>query len=104
MTNIINLPISIGEGLDKLTILDIKMKKIKDERLNDVKKEYDILNTQLQDYRNNYYFFYNILMNINENIWNMQDIFRETKCIETQNALCKKIISENDNRFRVKKK
>jgi len=104
MANIINLPISIGEGLDKLTILDIKMKKIKDERLNDVKKEYNILNSQLQDYRNNYYFFYNILMNINENIWDMQDIFRETKSIETQNELCKKIISENDNRFRVKKK
>ena len=100
----INLPVSIGEGLDKLTILDIKMKKIKDERLNDVKKEYNILNTQLQDYKNNNYFFYNILMNINENIWNMQDIFRETKSIERQNELCKNIISENDNRFRVKKK
>ena len=104
MANIINLPVSIGEGLDKLTILDIKMKKIKDERLNDVKKEYDILNTKLENYKINYYFFYNILMNINENIWNMQDIFRETKSIETQNELCKKIISENDNRFRVKKK
>jgi hypothetical protein len=34
----------------------------------------------------------------------MQDIFRETKSIERQNELCKKIISENDNRFRVKKK
>ncbi len=104
MANIINLPVSIGEGLDKLTILDIKMKKIKDERLNDVKKEYDILNTKLENYKINYNFFYNILMNINENIWNMQDIFRETKSIETQNELCKKIISENDNRFRVKKK
>ena len=36
---IINLPISIGEAIDKLTILDIKLEKITDNRKNDVKKE-----------------------------------------------------------------
>ena len=43
-------------------------------------------------------------MNINEEIWDMQDLFRETKDKQEQNKLCIKIIKENDNRFRVKKK
>ena len=35
----ITLPVSLGEALDKLTILDIKGQKIQDDRLADVKKE-----------------------------------------------------------------
>ena len=100
----IELPVSIGEALDKLTILDIKMKKITDERKSDIKKEYLILNSKLDKYKKKYRFFYNILMNINENIWDMQDLFRETNNDEKKNELCVKIINENDNRFRVKKK
>jgi hypothetical protein len=37
------LPVSLGEALDKLTILDIKFEKISDERRADVQKEYNIL-------------------------------------------------------------
>ena len=59
MSSIIELPISMGEALDKLTILDIKMKKINDERRNDVKKEFDLLNSKLSIYKNNYNFHYN---------------------------------------------
>ena len=100
----IELPVSIGEALDKLTILDIKMKKITDQRKSDIEKEFLLLNSQLNEYKNKYIFFYDILMNINEKIWDMQDLFRETKDKEEQNKLCVKIIEENDNRFRVKKK
>jgi hypothetical protein len=40
----ISLPVSLGEALDKLTILDIKCSKITDtERSASAKKEYDIL-------------------------------------------------------------
>lgn len=46
---IINLPVSIGEALDKLSILDIKLKKIKDERKLDVKKEYNLLYVKLKE-------------------------------------------------------
>jgi len=100
----IELPVSIGEALDKLTILDIKMKKITDKRKSDVEKEFLLLNSQLDEYKNKYIFFYDILVNINEEIWDMQDLFRATKDNEQQNKLCIKIIQENDNRFRVKKK
>jgi hypothetical protein len=39
----IYLPVSLGEAIDKLTILDIKLLYITDKRKEDVQKEYDIL-------------------------------------------------------------
>jgi hypothetical protein len=102
--NSIELPVSMGESLDKLTILDIKMKKIKDNRKDDVEKEFNILNVKLDIYKKEYEFYYNILLTINESIWDMQDQFRDSKNSQEQNKLCIQIIKENDNRFRVKKK
>lgn len=100
----IELPVSMGEALDKLTILDIKMKKIKDSRKVDVEREFGMLNSNLEKYKQEYIFYYNILLSINESIWDMQDDFRDSNNSEQQNKLCIKIIKENDNRFRVKKK
>ena len=64
LENKIILPVSIGEALDKLTILDIKMCKIKDNRKHDVKKEYDILLNTLNFFINKYDFYYKILKNV----------------------------------------
>jgi len=102
--NEMNLPVSMGEALDKLTILDIKMKKITDNRRNDVEKEYNLLSSKLEKYKEEYIFYYNILLIINESIWDMQDQFRASNNPQEQNRLCIQIIKENDNRFRVKKK
>ena len=44
------LEVSLGEALDKLTILDIKCDKIKDERKIDCQKEYDLLYNELKEY------------------------------------------------------
>ena len=38
--DILLLPVSIGEALDKLSILDIKLDNIKDHRRDNVKLEY----------------------------------------------------------------
>ena len=102
--NYIELPVSMGEALDKLTILDIKMKKITDDRRSDVEKEFNLLTLKLEKYKQEYIFYYNILLSINERIWDMQDQFRASNNPQEQNKLCIKIIKENDNRFRVKKK
>lgn len=102
MSNIINLPVSLGEALDKLTILDIKMMKITDSRLDDVKKEYSLLYEKLKDHIDQYKFYYNTLKQINLSIWEMQDDFRYNNGDKT--TLCFKIIEDNDRRFRVKKK
>lgn len=101
----IYLPISYGEAYDKLSILEIKLDKIKDDRLIEVQKEYDIINNVLSKINNNnlnYYF--NILKKINLNIWDKQDLFRYTNNKNLKNDLCIEIISENDRRFRIKNK
>jgi len=99
----IELPVSIGEALDKLTILDIKIEKIQDDRKNDVKYEYNILLEKLKIYIEKYNFYYKILKKVNLDIWEMQDNFRYSDKINKIN-LCLKIIEDNDCRYRIKKK
>jgi len=96
-----SLPVSIGEALDKLTILDIKVDKIKDtERNNHCKVEYDILYEQLKDIVTENKFYYDKLKNINESIWDMQDEVRASSIDIGQK--CIDILNMNDSRFRIK--
>ena len=107
-SNEIVLPISLGEALDKLTILDIKMGKLTNQKYIEVKKEYDLLYSKLNHYlldsSKSYLFYYNCLKRINLDIWNQQDEFRITTDKLLQNKLCNNIIYSNDNRFRIKNK
>jgi hypothetical protein len=98
------LPVSLGEALDKLTILEIKLEKIKDDRIKDVKKEYDLLYAKLQPFMTKNLFFYDLLKFINEDIWVKQDIIRSNLDSSAEPELCKSILDENDRRFRVKRK
>jgi len=99
------LPVSLGEALDKLTILDIKMRKIGDERAADVKAEYMVLLERLQEYVSRYEYHYRILKVVNEAIWDIQDRFHGADTsAEEGAALCRNILLENDRRFRVKAK
>ena len=98
----IELPVSLGEALDKLTILDIKLEKIKDDRKKDVEYEYNLLFDKLKNYIENHNYYYKILKKINVDIWEMQDDFRYNKGDKVK--LCFKIIEDNDSRFRIKKK
>jgi hypothetical protein len=103
---IITLPVSVGEAIDKLTILDIKLQKITDNRRIDVEKEYNLLTLELDNFIIKYPFHYRILKEINLEIWELQDYLRD-KTNLTDNEyfqICKKIIEENDRRFRVKSK
>lgn len=103
---ILELPVSIGEAIDKLTILDIKYEKIKDQRREEVKKEYDMLYEKLKEIVENYKLYYNIMKQINLDIWDMMDILRDSKNLsEEQYYLkCKECIEANDVRFRIKNK
>jgi hypothetical protein len=100
--SVIELPVSLGEALDKLTILDIKLEKIEDVRKIDVQYEYGILYDKLKVYINQYGFFYDILKQVNLDIWEMQDQFRYA--LSDKQMLCFKIIEYNDRRFRIKQK
>ena len=94
------LETSLGEALDKLTILDIKVSKIKDERKVDCLKEYNVLYNELKDYLVNLTYHYRILKEINLTIWNLQEnIHNDSNLTKTYGE----VLKENDRRFRVKK-
>ena len=106
-----SLPVSLGEALDKLTILDIKCSKITDtERKAAAKKEYDVLYAILKEFVTKYAWHYKILLEVNLAIWNQQDKFHgqaegAAKPTEVElGQICSVILDENDRRFRVKAK
>jgi hypothetical protein len=103
--NILFLPVSFGEAIDKLTILHIKLEKIKDNRKLDVQKEYDLLYKKLELFITEYNELYNSMKKVNLLIWNMMDKLRDENIDEkTYLQLCKETIEYNDIRFRIKNK
>lgn len=103
----ITLPVSIGEALDKLTILDIKQRKINDKnKLDDVIKEYNLLKNELKDIINdNIQFYYNKLVDENEIIWDMLDDIKNTKYDDKDKLKLYEIMwHKNDCRYRLKQK
>jgi len=95
------LECSLGEALDKLTILDIKCDKIKDYRHDDCLKESNVLNETLKSYVSQFSYHYRILKEINLTIWNLQEnIHKDTNLTKTYG----RVLTENDRRFRMKKK
>ena len=75
--NKILVEVSVGELLDKISILEIKSEKIKDpEKLNYIKEEYKILKDQLNTNIKNYNeieSLYNSLKEINSKLWVIED-------------------------------
>lgn len=99
------LPVSIGESIDKLTILHIKMDKILDIRKNEVQKEYNLLNDILKVPISNCHELYQTMKKVNLLIWDMMDLLRDGDLSEECYLnVCKECIQYNDIRFRVKNK
>ena len=75
--NKILVEVSVGELLDKISILEIKSEKIKDsEKLNFINDEYKILQDQLNTNIKNYSeieSLYNSLKEINSKLWVIED-------------------------------
>jgi hypothetical protein len=105
MENLLYLPVSLGEAIDKLTILDIKCDKINDIRKNDVKKEYDILYESLKEFIQTYRTLYETMKKVNLIIWEQMDVLRDGNTSDEEYMkLCKECILSNDMRFRIKNK
>jgi len=99
------LPVSLGEAIDKLTILDIKCSEIRDGRKADVMKEYNLLMEKLTPYVNRYTELYETMKRTNKVIWDMMDTLRDgDKENPEYLTVCKKCIEYNDIRFRIKSK
>ena len=77
---LINTPISLGELVDKISILIIKEKNITDEtKLDHVKKELNFLKKTLMNYvqQEEINTYLENLININSKLWNIEDDIRE---------------------------
>ena len=75
--NKILVEVSVGELLDKISILEIKLEKIKDpEKLKYIKDEYDILKNQLSANIKDYKVLQSLyisLKEINSKLWVIED-------------------------------
>jgi len=109
----INIEISCGELIDKLTILAIKLEKIKDdEKLSNVKHEYEILKNISNNLRNidhkMFDSFYDELKTINEDLWSIEDNIRkhekEKNFEKSFIELARSVYKTNDKRFEIKSK
>ena len=108
MSACVHLPTSIGEAIDKLTILDIKLERITDiARKVDVQREHDALlnHSELTDFIQTHADLYNTMKKANAIIWDMMDVLRDgASRVSGEEYLktCKDCIEFNDIRFRIK--
>ncbi len=102
--------ISAGELLDKLSILEIKLNKIKDPSfLQEVKKEYGILNKTKNDNispSDEIDILYKNLKEINEKLWKIENEKRLCEKNSDFNdkfvQLARNVYIENDKRSKIK--
>ena len=103
------IEVSIGEIIDKLSILQIKTSFIKDdEKLNNVKKEYDYLyNIVFNEMKIKQSDFFN-MVDINQVLWKIEDDIRDKerdKVFDTEFIeLARSVYTTNDKRAEIKKK
>lgn len=104
------IEISIGELVDKVTILNIKLERIKDEeKLKNVQKEYDVLSKSLSEtIINENTKEYKELKIINETLWEIEDNIRVKEQRQEFDdefiKLARSVYFENDVRAEIKKR
>jgi len=101
--------VSLGELIDKFTILLIKQSKIKNqEKLDKVLTEIDYLKNDVENIKNKYEIndLFDNLLNINKKLWNIEDNIRiKEKNQEFDNEfieLARSVYFTNDERFEIK--
>lgn len=111
MADVIKVPVSFGEVLDKITILEIKSERIKDEaKLKNVRLELDELSatwdeavtdpSAIADLRKQ-------LKAVNEELWVIEDDIRDQEAAQDFGArfieLARAVYVTNDKRAAIKK-
>ena len=104
--NNINLPVSVGEALDKYSILSIKKDQITDpNRLIDINNEIALIQNAILPLISKYTYHYTCLHNINKEIWDLSSQVRDPLItIDHKNTLFLQTFYKNDARFRIKSK
>ena len=106
----IEIPISFGELIDKLTILEIKKSKItNNEKLKNVQLEFELLNKKYQTILNDtkeLQVFYDALLKVNSKLWEIEDKIRILENNKEFNEefidLARSVYKSNDERFAIK--
>ena len=108
---LINVPVSIGELFDKISILDIKTKKIKNKddlklikyelsKLKKIVKSKGLTSTKIKRK-------YLLLKSINEKLWNIENRKRRCERLKKFDSkfidLARKVYIFNDKRAQIKK-
>ena len=106
----IEIPVSFGELIDKLTILEIKKSKITDnEKLKNIQLEFELLNkkyqTKLKDTKE-LQVFYDALLEVNHKLWKIEDKIRILENNKEFNEefidLARSVYKSNAERFAIK--
>ena len=105
----VSVPVSVGEMIDKLSILQVKKIKVSnEEKLEFINKEFELLYNFSSEYLNNLEIelIYTKLILVNTNLWDIEDklrILEKEKKFDTEFiASARKVYFTNDERFRLK--
>ena len=105
---IMKIEVSVGEIVDKLSILQIKSDMIRDkEKLDNVKKEYDYLyDIVFKEMKIEQTDFFD-MVSINQKLWKIEDDIRDKERAKTFDdefiELARSVYFTNDKRSEVKK-
>ena len=106
---IISTPVSLGELVDKISILHIKNINIKDdEKLKLIREELELLNQTLNKHikNNDIQIYLDLLIEINSKLWAIEDGIRDCernkKFDQTFIDLARSVYFTNDKRSEVK--
>lgn len=102
--SIIQIPISIGEAVDKITILNIKKEKIPSSAAK-INEEIHLISQVIKDFNVNIKYFIDLEV-INRKLWDIEDNIR----IKEKNnqfdiefiELARNVYKTNDARFKIK--
>jgi len=105
----IKIPISVGELIDKLSILHIKKQRVKDtSKLVEINKEYELLKDLSQPFLGikEVFNLYDELIKTNGDLWDIEDKIRikeKNKEFDSEFIdLARKVYYTNDDRFDLK--
>lgn len=104
---LVEVPVSVGELVDKITILEIKLDHVKDsQQKKNIKKELTLLNKKLSkvSYPT---FYYESLKSINMRLWDVEDLIRKQEKLGKFDKdfilYARMIYMYNDTRAEIKK-
>ena len=108
MTKDILAPISLGELIDKITILQIKTQHLQGSALENVRKELEALETTLKNLQLNIdTTLIQRIKEVNQDLWQIEDDIRDQERQknfgETFIQLARSVYQQNDQRAAIKK-